>query len=171
MISPRIALPVSIGLMGAIDTILFARFGLPFWAGLVALAAVLQAGGDISALKQTMIGNAFGSICACVAALIWLSLPMSGDASRFVWGGVVIGAVMIGMCLVTNQKFFSGPALSLHGYGITWAFMVLTPGAESVDSLTGLHSNNALLAVVLAMWAGAILGLAAVKLAGGLSKS
>jgi hypothetical protein len=168
--SPRVALPVSIGLMGAIDTILFARFGLPFWAGFVALAAVLQAGGDMSALKQTMIGNAFGCVCASVAALIWLSLPMSGDASRFVWGGVIIGAVMIIMCLVTNQKIFSGAALSLYGYGITWAFLVLTPGAEQVDSFTGLHRYNALLAVVVTMWAGAILGLAAVKLAGMLSK-
>jgi uncharacterized protein DUF1097 len=166
--SPRVALPVSIGVLGGILTILLAKFGLPFWAGFVALAAVVQGGGDIPALKNTMIGNAFGVLCAWAAALIWLSVPMTDQTAKVLWGGAVIGVVMLGMCLASNARLFSGAPPSLYGYAAAWGYLVLSPGAESFESLTRIHANNALLAVGASMWGGAVFGLAVTKLAGAL---
>jgi hypothetical protein len=168
--SPRVALPLSIGLLGGVFTILLASLGLPFWAGFVAWAAVLQAGGETPAVKNTMIGNAFGVVCAWLAALIWIALPLTGETSKVLWGGALIGAVLFGMCLVTNLKLFPGAPLSFYGYAVTWGFLVLTPGAKELSSLTGLHRNNALLAVLVSMWGGALFGLASEKLAGALTK-
>jgi len=168
--SPRVALPVSIGLLGGIDVLLFAHFALPSWAGLIAMAAVLQAGGDTPALKRVMLGSAFGAVCAWVAALIFLSFGLTGVTEKLFAGAAVIGAVMIGMSLVANLKPFSGAPFSLFGYAATWAYIVQTPGAESQGNLTHPTGDNALLAVLLCMWGGALFGLAAVKLAGVLSK-
>lgn len=166
--SPRVALPVSIGVLGAINTIVFAMFGLPSWAGVVAMAAVLQAGGDTAAFKRTIVGNTFGVLCAWVAALVWLSVPFTGETAKVLWGGAVIGAVMLGMCLASNARVLSGAPLSLYGYAAGWGYLVLSPGAKSFDTLTGIHYNNALFAVGVSMWGGAVFGLAAAKLAGAL---
>src|SRR6476661_9595862 len=83
--SQLVALSVSIGLLGGIATFLYLKLGLLIWAGFIAWACFFHSGGDTNALKNTIVGNAFGAVIAWIAALIILSFPMADSIGLPAW--------------------------------------------------------------------------------------
>ena len=167
--SQLVALSVSIGLLGGIATILDLKLGLLIWAGFIAWACFFHSGGDGNALRNTIVGNAFGAFCAWVAALIILSFPLADSLTLPVWAGIVVGLTVMAMCLAAHIKAFSVIPASVYGYAATFAYLLQTADTMTKDKLTSASMANALLVVIISMAIGALFGLASAKLGGALA--
>jgi hypothetical protein len=167
--SQLVALSVSIGLLGGIATILYLNLGLLIWAGFIAWACFFHSGGDGNALRNTIVGNAFGAFCAWVAALIILSFPLADSLTLPVWAGIVVGLTVMAMCLAAHIKAFSVIPASVYGYAATFAYLLQTADTMTKDKLMSASMANALLAVIISMAIGALFGLASGKLGGALA--
>ena len=167
--SQLVALSVSIGLLGGIATILYLKVGLLIWAGFIAWACFFHSGGDGNALRNTIVGNAFGAFCAWVAALIILSFPLADSLTLPVWAGIVVGLTVMAMCLAAHIKAFSVIPASVYGYAATFAYLLQTADTMTKDKLMSASMANALLAVIISMAIGALFGLASGKLGGALA--
>ena len=167
--SQLVALSVSIGLLGGIATILYLNLGLLIWAGFIAWACFFHSGGDGNALRNTIVGNAFGAFCAWVAALIILSFPLADSLTLPVWAGIVVGLTVMAMCLAAHIKAFSVIPASVYGYAATFAYLLQTADTMTKDKLMSASMANVLLAVIISMAIGALFGLASGKLGGALA--
>ena len=167
--SQLVALSVSIGLLGGIATILYLNLGLLIWAGFIAWACFFHSGGDWNALRNTIVGNAFGAFCAWVAALIILHFPLADSLTLPVWAGIVVGLTVMAMCLAAHIKAFSVIPASVYGYAATFAYLLQTADTMTKDKLMSASMANALLAVIISMAIGALFGLASGKLGGALA--
>ena len=167
--SQLVALSVSIGLLGGIATILYLKLGLLIWAGFIAWACFFHSGGDGNALRNTIVGNAFGAFCAWVAALIILSFPLAESLTLPVWAGIVVGLTVMAMCLAAHIKAFSVIPASVYGYAATFAYLLQTADTMTKDKLMSASMANALLVVIISMAIGALFGLASGKLGGALA--
>ena len=167
--SQLVALSVSIGLLGGIATILYLKVGLLIWAGFIAWACFFHSGGDGNALRNTIVGNAFGAFCAWLAALIILHFPLADSLTLPVWAGIVVGLTVMAMCLAAHIKAFSVIPASVYGYAATFAYLLQTADTMTKDKLMSASMANALLAVIISMAIGALFGLASGKLGGALA--
>ncbi|HEY9504556.1 MAG TPA: DUF1097 domain-containing protein [Gemmatimonadales bacterium] len=167
--SQLVALSVSIGLLGGIATILYLNLGLLIWAGFIAWACFFHSGGDGNALRNTIVGNAFGAFCAWLAALIILHFPLADSLTLPVWAGIVVGLTVMAMCLAAHIKAFSVIPASVYGYAATFAYLLQTADTMTKDKLMSASMANALLVVIISMAIGALFGLASGKLGGALA--
>ncbi len=167
--SQLVALSVSIGLLGGIATILYLNLGLLIWAGFIAWACFFHSGGDGNALRNTIVGNAFGAFCAWVAALIILHFPLADSLTLPVWAGIVVGLTVMAMCLAAHIKAFSVIPASVYGYAATFAYLLQTADTMTKDKLMSASMANALLVVIISMAIGALFGFASGKLGGALA--
>ena len=167
--SQLVALSVSIGLLGGIATILYLKLGLLIWAGFIAWACFFHSGGDGNALRNTIVGNAFGAFCAWVAALIILSFPLADSLTLPVWAGIVVGLTVMAMCLAAHIKAFSVIPASVYGYAATFAYLLQTADTMTKEKLMSASMANALLVVIISMALGALFGIASGKLGGALA--
>jgi len=167
--SQLVALSVSIGLLGGIATILYLKLGLLIWAGFIAWACFFHSGGNTNALRTTIVGNAFGAVCAWVAALIILSVPLGEKLSLPVWAGIVVGITVLVLCLAANMKAFASIPASVYGYAAVFAFLLQTADAMTKEKLTSVSLANALILVFISMAIGALFGLASGKMGGALA--
>jgi hypothetical protein len=162
-------LSVSIGLLGGIATIVYVKLGLPIWAGFIAWACFFHSGGDGNALKNTIVGNAFGAFWAWVAALIILSFPMADYLGLPVWVGIVVGITVLVLCLAAHINAFSSIPASVYGYAAIFAFLLQTADSMTKEKLMSASLANALVCVTLSMAIGAVFGIASSKLGGALT--
>ena len=167
--SQLVALSVSIGLLGGIATILYLNLGLLIWAGFIAWACFFHSGGDGNALRNTIVGNAFGAFCAWIAALIILHFPLADSLTLPVWAGIVVGLTVMAMCLAAHIKAFSVIPASVYGYAATFAYLLQTADTMTKEKLMSAGLGNALLVVIISMALGALFGLASGKLGGALA--
>jgi len=167
--SQLVALSVSIGLLGGIATILYLNLGLLIWAGFIAWACFFHSGGDGNALRNTIVGNAFGAFCAWLAALIILHFPLADSLTLPVWAGIVVGLTVMAMCLAAHIKAFSVIPASVYGYAATFAYLLQTADTMTKDKLMSASMGNALVVVIISMALGALFGLASGKLGGALA--
>jgi hypothetical protein len=167
--SQLVALSVSIGLLGGIATILYLNLGLLIWAGFIAWACYFHSGGDGNALRNTIVGNAFGAFCAWIAALIILHFPLADSLTLPVWAGIVVGLTVMAMCLAAHIKAFSVIPASVYGYAATFAYLLQTADTMTKEKLMSAGLGNALLVVIISMALGALFGLASGKLGGALA--
>jgi hypothetical protein len=117
-------------------------------------------------LKNTIICNTFGSLCAWVAALVIISVPMADSLTLPVWAGIVVGVTVMVMCLAAHIPALSAIPASVYGYASTFAYLLQTPNALTADNLMSASMANAFLLVVVSMALGAVFGMASGKLAG-----
>jgi hypothetical protein len=167
--SQLVALSVSIGLLGGIATILYLKLGLLIWAGFIAWACFFHSGGDGNALKNTIVGNTFGAVCAWVAALIILSFPMADSLGLPVWAGIVVGITVLVLCLAAHVKALSSIPASVYGYAAVFAYLLQTADSMTKDRLMSAGRGNALIVVIASMAIGALFGLASGRLGGALA--
>jgi uncharacterized protein DUF1097 len=163
--SSLVALSVSIGVLGAIATTLYLNTSLLIWAGFLAWACYFHTGGNDAALKNTIVCNTFGAFCAWVAAVVILSVPMANSLTLPVWAGIVVGLSVLGMCLAAHIPALSAIPASVYGYAATFAYLLQTQGALTLDNLFSASLANAFLLVAISMALGAVFGMASGKVA------
>ena len=166
--SQLVALSVSIGVLGGVATWLYLTAGLLIWAGFIAWACYFHSGADGTALKNTIVCNAFGSFCAWVAALIILSFPMADTLGLPVWAAIVVGLTVLLLCLASQIKAFALIPASVYGYAATFAYLLQTPETMAKEKLMSAGLTNALIIVIISMALGAIFGWASGKMAAAL---
>jgi hypothetical protein len=167
--SSLVALSVSIGVLGAIATVLYLNVNLLIWAGFLAWACYFHAGGNDAALKNTIVCNTFGSLCAWVAAVVILSVPLADSLTLPVWAGIVVGLTVLAMCLAAHIPAFSAIPASVYGYAATFGYLLQTQGALTRENLMSASMANAFLLVVVSMALGAVFGMASGKVAAALT--
>jgi len=167
--SELISLSVSIALVGGIATVLLRMLGLVTWAAMLAWACYLQAGGDASALKKTVLGNAFGACCAWLAVMLSSVFPATGLAFHL-RNVIIVGVTLLLLSMASRFKGLSLIPASLYGYAALFAYLPATSG-YSPETLTHLGRTNGLIAVILSMVLGAFFGLTAGWLAGAMRKA
>ncbi|MBI3150258.1 MAG: DUF1097 domain-containing protein [Betaproteobacteria bacterium] len=161
------AISLSIALLGGLATWGFLAVGGVFiWAAFVAWGCFFHTGGDEAALRNTLIGNAFGVLLAWGAALVILAVPMAGQLGLPLWAGLVVGASVWLLCSAARIKAFSVIPASVYGYASAFAFLLQTPDKLSLAKLLAPNLDNALLVVPLSMSIGAVLGYISAKLGG-----
>lgn len=167
--SQLVALSVSIGVLGGIATFLYLKLGLLIWAGFIAWACFFHSGGDNNALKNTIVCNAFGAVCAWVGALIILSFPVADSIGLPAWAAIVVGLTVLVLCLGAHIKAFSSIPASVYGYAAVFAYLLQTADSMTKDKLMSGSMGNALIVVVVSMVLGAIFGLISGKVGGALT--
>ena len=164
--SQLVALAVSIGLLGGIATFIYLQAGLLIWAGFIAWACFFHSGGDTNALKQTIIGNAFGAIVALIAALILVNLPAITPVSA----AIVVAITVFVLVAAAHVKLLSNIPAGVYGYAATFAYLLMTAEALALAPLMAFGMGHPLVKVILSMAVGALFGLASARLAGMLTK-
>jgi hypothetical protein len=166
------ALSLSIGILGGIATWFFLSVGgLLIWAAFIAWGCFFHTGGDVNALRATIIGNLFGAVVATVAALAILTIPGAATLGLPLWAGIVVAITAWAICIAANVKMFSVIPANVYGYAATFAFLLQTPEKLSVAALTSVSLNNALIVVGLSMVIGAVLGFISGKLGAAMTKA
>jgi hypothetical protein len=166
------ALSLSIGILGGIATWLFLTVGgVLIWAAFIAWACFFHTGGDVNALRATIIGNLFGAVAATVAALAILMIPGAATLGLPLWAGIVVAITAWAICIAANVKIFSVIPANVYGYAATFAFLLQTPEKLSVEALTSISMNNGLIVVGLSMVIGAVLGFISGKLGAAMTKA
>jgi hypothetical protein len=166
------ALSLSIGILGGFATWLFLSVGgLLIWAAFIAWGCFFHTGGDVNALRATIIGNLFGAVVATVAALAILMIPGAATLGLPLWAGIVVAITAWAICIAANVKMFSVIPANVYGYAATFAFLLQTPEKLSVEALTSISMNNGLIVVGLSMVIGAVLGFLSGKLGAAMTKA
>ncbi len=166
-----VALAVGVGLLGGIATLIFLYVGsILIWAAFAAWACYFHSGGNVEALKSTIICNVFGVIAAWIAALIILGIPLAGALSLPLWAGIVVAVTVAAYILAAHVKLLSSIPGTTYGYACTFAFLLQTPGKLDTAVLTSPTLDNALIVVALSMIIGALFAYASGQLAGALTK-
>ena len=166
------ALSLSIGILGGIATWLFLTVGgVLIWAAFIAWACFFHTGGDVNALRATIIGNLLGAVAATVAALAILTIPGAATLGLPLWAGIVVAITAWAICIAANVKMFSVIPANVYGYAATFAFLLQTPEKLSVEALTSISLNNGLIVVGLSMVIGAVLGFLSGKLGAAMTKA
>ena len=154
-----VPLMVRIGLLAGLATWLFLTAGgILIWAAFVAWACFFHSGGDVPALKSTMICNSFGVLSAWIAALMLLTIPLGESLTLPLWAGIIVGVTVAAYTISANVTFLSSIPATTYGYACSFAFLLQTPDKLNVESLTEASLNNVLFAVVLSMIIGAGFG-------------
>jgi hypothetical protein len=158
-------------LFGGIALILFRTQGLLLWAGFVAWAAFLDAGGDGAALKKTIVGNIFGAFMAWVALLLVLYVVV--PAGSWLWmprTALAVAVTLLVLGLAARSELLSHVPSSLYGYAAVFgSWAVVVPDSPGPERLTDLHLYNPIIVVVISMVIGAVFGLLSNKLADSLA--
>jgi Protein of unknown function (DUF1097) len=161
------ALSLSIGVLGGIAAWAFLSLGgILIWAAFIGWACFFHNGGDNNALRNTIVGNIFGSVCAWIAAIIILAIPLADALTVPLWAGIVVGVTVWAICYGATIKAFSSIPSNVYGYAATFAFLLQAPPDLpffSLSNLLSLSFNNAVIAVSVSMAIGAVLGLASAK--------
>ena len=167
--SSLVALSVSIGLLGGIATNLSLKVGLLIWAAFLAWACFFQGGGNETGFKNTIVCTTFGAVCAWVAAVIILSVPLADSLTLPVWAGIVVAVTVMLLCLAAHVSALSSIPASVIGYAAVFAYLLQTPDALTKDKLMSASMGNAFVVVVISMIVGAIFGFASAKMAAALT--
>jgi hypothetical protein len=159
-------LSLSIGVLGAVATWLFLTVGgVLIWAAFLGWGCYFHNGGNNEALKTTIISNVFGSLCAWVAALVILGIPLANTLTLPVWAGICVGVLVWVLCMAANIKALSSIPSGVYGFAATFAFLLQTPDKLSIASLTSPSFANGFIVVSVSMVIGAVFGLLSGKLA------
>ena len=162
-----VALSVSIGVLGGIAAALCIGplSGIVLiWAVFIAWACFFATGGDGAALQKTIVCGTLGAVLAWVALLIILGVPLGDTLGTPIWAGIVIGVTVLVLCLLAKIEIFSTIPASVLGYASVASLALQTSLAFSLDALTSVSFNNALIVIVISLIVGAILGLLSSKL-------
>lgn len=165
--SPLVALSIAIGILGAGATWLFLSVGsILIWACFIGWACFFHSGGNIEALKKTVICNSLGAVFAVVSAMLILSTPLAQVLGLPLGAGIVVGVMACLLCLLAHVELFNVIPASVYGFAATFAFLLQTPEKLAIAKLTALNLDNALIVVPLSMAVGAGFGFASGKLGG-----
>ncbi len=170
--SKLLALSISIGVLGGIAAALFLGplSGIfLIWAVFISWACFFAIGGDQAALKNTIISSIFGAIIAWLALLIFLTIPLAETLTLPIWAGIMVAISVTAMCLIASFTIFSSIPAAVLGYASVAAFALQTSDALTMNALTSIGFDNAIIVIILSLIVGAILGMASGKISDALA--
>ena len=164
-----VALAISIGVLGGIAT--WVSLGplagvLQIWAIFIAWACFYHCGGKETGLKNTIVCNIVGAIVAWIALLIVLKTGLADSMGVPLWAGIVVGVTVIILVLLAKVPAFNPIPALVYGYAAVAAFGLLSSTAD----VTAANFTNPLIAIIVSMVVGAILGYISEKIGGALAK-
>jgi len=158
-------------LVAGLGTALYFSQGLAAWAGLIAWAAVIDAGGDGAAFRRTTAGVIAGVIVGWAAEVAVFAIQVDPATSQWIPRSAGVIALSLALMVVaTRVKALSLPSM-LYGFAAVFA-AVLMPNEQLTiaERLRGFHLYNPLFQLVISMVGGAALGLLTNRLADALTK-
>lgn len=149
--------------------------GILVWAAVIAWGCFFHVGGDTNAVRITVVGNCLGIVTAWTAGIL---LTLNPDMVQPpIWAGLVVGLLTFVMVFTGHQlavrlglTILVIPA-SFYGAAATFAYLVQTPGRLTLNALFSVSFDNALIALPISMFIGALLGLATAKMTAALGTS
>jgi len=128
---------------------------LQIWAIFIAWGCFYHCGGGETGLKNTIICNIAGAVIAWIALLIVVNTGgIGGSLPAGLWAGIVVGVTVAIMVLLANVPAFATIPAMVYGYASVAAFFLLSANAN----VTAADFTNPLVAVVVSMVIGAVLG-------------
>ena len=164
------ALAISIGLLGGLAAwiCLGVITGLQIWAIFIAWGCFYHCGGAESGLKNTIVCNIAGAVIAWIALVIIVNTGGIGDTlPAGLWAGIVVGVTVAIMVLLANVPAFATIPAMVYGYASVAAFFLLSGNANVMAA----DFSNPLVAVIVSMVVGAILGYLSQKFAVAMTSS
>lgn len=162
---PLIALGISVGVLAGVATWLSLTFSLSVWALFIAWACFFHCGGDLDALKNSIINNLFGAVLGWVAALLILEVPVLTLIPR---ASIIVALTVIVLVFAAHIKALSVIPAGFYGYASVFAFALLTKDAFTPAALLNPNMSNALIAIAVAMIIGNVFGIVSAKLSAAL---
>jgi hypothetical protein len=167
-----VALAISIGVLGGIATWiclgLLGGTSLQIWAIFIAWACFYHCGGKETGLKNTIVCNIVGAILAWIALIIIVNTGSMGSSlPAGLWAGIVVGVTVFILVLLAKVPALATIPAMVYGYASVAAFFLLS-GANA--SVTAGNFTNPLVAVIVSMVIGALLGFLSEKIGVALAK-
>jgi len=129
---------------------------LQIWAIFIAWACFYHCGGKETGLRNTIVCNIVGAILAWIALVIVVNTSGVGSAlPAGLWAGIVVGATVFILVLLAKMPALATIPAMVYGYAAVAAFFLLS-GANA--NVTAANFTNPLVAVIVSMVIGAILG-------------
>ena len=101
--------------------------------------------------------------------LFFLSIPLAEVLTLPIWAGIMVAISVTVMCLIANYTIFSSIPAAVLGYASVAAFALQTSEALTMNALTSMGFDNAIIVIILSLIAGAILGIASSKISDALA--
>ncbi len=161
------ALAISIGGLGGLATWIYLGFlpGMQIWATFIAWACFYHCGGKEAGLKNTIVCNIAGAVIAWIALILTTQTGLANALGLPLWAGICVGVTVAVMVLLANVPAFATIPAMVYGYAAVAGFFLLSQGAN----LFAADFTNPLVAIVISMVAGAVLGYVSEKIGVALS--
>ena len=165
-----VALAISIGVLGGIAT--WVSLGplagiLQIWVIFIAWGCFYHCGGKETGLKNTIVCTVVGAIIAWIALLIVTKAGMADSMGLPLWAGIVVGVTVFVLVLLAKVPALNPIPAMVYGYAAVAGFFLLNASAD----LTAANFNNPLIAEIVSLIVGAVLGLISEKIAGAMAKT
>jgi hypothetical protein len=168
------ALALSIGILGGIAT--WVALGplagvLQIWAIFIAWACFYHCGGKETGLKNTIVCTVVGAIIAWIALLIVTKAGMADSLGVPLWAGIVVAVTVFVLVMLAKIPALATIPAMVYGYASVAGFFLLNafdtpPGAD----LTAANFTNPLIAVIVSLIVGAVLGFISEKVGVAIAK-
>lgn len=156
-LSPLLAGALSAAIIAGITVWAFAHLpGLWVWAAFVGWASYDQSGADRKALFTSSTCMAFGVVMAWLVALVAAVnvVPISSSNAS------ALAAAVASFIIVWVSRYlpFSNVPATFYGFASAFAFLLLVPGAFSMEAMTAKDLHNVLICVSISLLIGSLLG-------------
>lgn len=141
------------------------------WAATIAWAAYFALGGDMAALKNTVVCGIFGVFMAWFTALEITFIPPTAALGFPLLASIAVAVSVVVMCLAANIPQLAAIPASVLGYSSTFAFLLQTPGKLNRDILLSVTLHNPLIVISISFIVGAAFGFWSGKLGIKLTKT
>src|ERR1039458_3332833 len=110
---PLIALGISVGVLAGVATWLSLTFSLQVWALFIAWACFFHCGGDLAALKKSIVNNLFGAVLGWIAGMLILEIPVLTLVPR---ASIIVAITVIDLILAAHVETLSVIPAGFYGY-------------------------------------------------------
>jgi len=152
------ALAISLGVLGGIAAWLFLGplgGALAIWATFIAWGCFFHCGGGEHGLQSTIAGNVLGAIVGGITLMVATRTGMDAQIGLAVWAGICVGVGVAVMVLLANIPLFASIPAQVYGFA---AVVALSLVGNATGALTDVSLGNPMVAVILSMIVGAVLG-------------
>jgi hypothetical protein len=155
-------LAISIGVLGGLATWIYLGWlpGMQIWATFIAWGCFYHCGGKEAGLKNTIVCNIAGAVIAWIALILTTQTGIADAVGLPLWAGICVGVTVFVMVLLANVPAFATIPAMVYGYASVAAFFLLSQGAN----LFAADFTNPLVAIVVSMVVGAVLGYVSEKI-------
>ncbi|HTW27254.1 MAG TPA: DUF1097 domain-containing protein [Acetobacteraceae bacterium] len=164
------ALALSISVLGGLATFVvlgpLAAVNLQIWAIFIAWACFYHCGGKEAGLRTTIVHMIFGAIVGWVALLLVVYVPLGASFGVPLWAGICVFVTVFVLVMAAHLPALAVIPAAVYGFAATASYSLL---GTKLDTLAAASVHNPLVAIVLSVVVGAVLGYVSEKIAGALA--